>query len=632
MSKYIVLLLALAGATSAVGLGDVKHVIMLMMENRSFQHYFGTMSGVRGFADPNVQINSDGKSVWYQNLTGVTTEAEWLLPYWLNYLGGAENFNKSMCLCAGANNWIPTQQALQGGVMNKWAQIDTPQAWGYFKRQDIPWHFALAESYTVADAYHAAITSNTDPNRWFWQSGTINVPGGKQALGSGGVVLDDNQANGCVATNLDCLPLQWPAYAQYLDEASVDWRSFQESYNWATNSGLFYFEAFQQAAVNSSLYERGLAFDGENGFDSFKAKAANGTLPEVSWVFPPGALQEHPPETPKDAAWFMNEIVSAAINGPNYNETIILINYDDVEAGGWGDAVQPLVSPSGTAGEWFEDPYGELGYTFSGPGIRVPLWIISPFSRGGKVFTERADHSSILQFLEEYLTAKGYSGVNTTQLSDWRRDHMSNLINAFDFENPDYSIPVLPQPDAPITNSAGQIIGMYSGFCDIEWTDACSSAQYVSGIPYGNQTEENSLVYENGFKGVRGALNEGHYLVFESNGYALSNPSDGTKQFGATAATAAHDAKAQRWVIHGVAEEGTAFNITSAVDGLYISQHSSLSVSITGAEVYDVVYIGSSLYTLQKENGDYLNIAADGSLSFDTKAVPYSVFSVTYNY
>lgn len=133
---------------------------------------------------------------------------------------------------------------------------------------------------------------------------------------------------GCVATNLDCLPLQWPAYAQYLDEAGVNWRSFQNSYNWATNSGLFYFEAFQQAAVNSSLYQRGLAFDGDNGIPAFKAAAAAGTLPEVSWVFPPGALQEHPPNTPVDASWFMNEIVSAAINGPNYNETIILINYD----------------------------------------------------------------------------------------------------------------------------------------------------------------------------------------------------------------------------------------------------------------------------------------------------------------
>jgi phospholipase C len=131
-----------------------------------------------------------------------------------------------------------------------------------------------------------------------------------------------------VAENLDCLPLEWPAYAQYLDEAGVDWRSFQASYNWATNSGLFYFKAFQEAAVNSSLYKRGLAFDGENSLESFKTAAADGTLPEVSWVFPPGALQEHPPNTPKDASWFMNQVVSAAINGKNYKETIILINYD----------------------------------------------------------------------------------------------------------------------------------------------------------------------------------------------------------------------------------------------------------------------------------------------------------------
>lgn len=99
---------------------------------------------------------------------------------------------------------------------------------------------------------------------------------------------------------------------------------------------------------------------------SFQAMAANGTLPEVSWVFPPGSLQEHPPETPKDGAWFLNQYVSAAINGKNWNETVFIINYD--EAGGWGDAVMPLISPEGTPGEWFEDPYGELGYTFSGPG------------------------------------------------------------------------------------------------------------------------------------------------------------------------------------------------------------------------------------------------------------------------
>ncbi len=84
----------------------------------------------------------------------MTDKADYLLPYWLNYVGGEENYNKSQCLCAGANNWIPTQQAMNNGLMDRWAQVDTAQAWGYFKRQDIPYHFALAESYALADSYH----------------------------------------------------------------------------------------------------------------------------------------------------------------------------------------------------------------------------------------------------------------------------------------------------------------------------------------------------------------------------------------------------------------------------------------------------------------------------------------------
>lgn len=95
-------------------------------------------------------------TVFYRNVSGLTDEAEYLLPYWLNYLGGEENFNKSQCLCAGANNWAPTQEAMNGGLMDKWALIDDPQSWGYFKRQDIPYHYALADAYTVGDAYHVS--------------------------------------------------------------------------------------------------------------------------------------------------------------------------------------------------------------------------------------------------------------------------------------------------------------------------------------------------------------------------------------------------------------------------------------------------------------------------------------------
>ncbi|KAG0647116.1 Phosphatidylcholine-hydrolyzing phospholipase C [Hyphodiscus hymeniophilus] len=635
MSKYAVSLLALASIANAASLGDVKHVIMVMFENRSFNHYFGTFPGVRGFADPNVKFNTaTNKSAWYQSLKGVTTEAEYLLPFYLNSEGGAEGFNKSQCLCAGANNWIPTQQIFQAGlenegVMDQWAIVDTPQAWGYFKREDLPYHFALAESYALADHYHAAITSNTDPNRWYWQSGSIGVPGGPQAPNSGGIILDDQQANLCSGPDLDCVPLHWSAYAQIMDEAGVDWMSFQNSYNWATNSGLFYFSAFQEAAVNSSLYKRGLNFDGPNGLDAYIERAANGTLPEVSYMFPPGALQEHPPYTPVDASWYLNQVVSAAINGPNYNETIILVNYD--EAGGWGDPHLPIISPEGTAGEWFQDPYNEVGYTFSGPGPRIPLYIVSPFTRGGTVFTERADHSSIIMFLEEYLTARGHKNVVTPELDDWRRQHMSNLVNVFDFENPDYSIPNLPEPPMPLKDDDGNIIGLYSGFCAIEWPGSCSGSEYVPDIPYGTQTEENSLVYEDGYKLMRGYLTEGRWLVFESNGYALSNPANDKKQFEATAATGGHEALAQRWVAHSLNEEGTLFTITSAVDGTYLSQHNSLSTSASGAETYNVTYIGNSQYVLQKENGDYTNIGPDGVLAFVSKPTPYKIWSVTYN-
>jgi phospholipase C len=130
---------------------------------------------------------------------------------------------------------------------------------------------------------------------------------------------------------------------------------------------------------------------------------------------------------------------------------------------------------------------------------------------------------------------------------------------------------------------------------------------------------------------VRGYLTEGRWLVFESNGYALSNPSDGTKLFEATAATASHEKLAQRWVVHALAEEDSQFNVSSAVDGKYLSQHNSLSDSVTGAEIYNITYVGNSQYVLQKENGDYTNIKSDGTLEFVSTPIPYSIWSVTYS-
>lgn len=61
--------------------------------------------------------------------------------------------------------------------------------------------------------------------------------------------------------------------------------------------------------------------------------------------------------------------------------------------------------------------------------------MVSPFTRGGRVFTEHSDHTSQIMFIEDWLTAKGYENITTPELGAWRRNHMSSLVNALDFEN-----------------------------------------------------------------------------------------------------------------------------------------------------------------------------------------------------
>lgn len=97
------------------------------------------------------------------------------------------------------------------------------------------------------------------------------------------------------------------------------------------------------------------------------------------------------------------------------------------------DHVVPMVAPKGTPGEWLDiDVLG--GENPVGPGWRTPRYIISPWTRGGNVFTEPCDHTSDIMFIEQWAKANGYD-VETPNITPWRRQHMSNLVNAFDFRS-----------------------------------------------------------------------------------------------------------------------------------------------------------------------------------------------------
>ncbi|EED18310.1 non-hemolytic phospholipase C precursor, putative [Talaromyces stipitatus ATCC 10500] len=600
-------------AKPAGGLDQIEHVVLFMQENRAFNHYFGTMAGVRGFNDPNVQVNSDGRSVWYQTVDkSLSTETDYLLPWYLNYLGG-DWAQATQCMVAGSNGYDANHAALNGDLNNHWAIKNTPYSWGYFKRQDLPVHFAMAEGYTVNDMYQEGQMTATNPNRVTWVSGNINA--------TGYPYIDNNETPGCEsgATGpFSCYPLTWETTFEVYQRLNVTWQVWQDTNNFDDNANAW-FQQYQNAPDNSPLHVHGNSF--QYTLDDFAKAAAAGTLPQVSIIVGQTELSEHPPWQPKDGAWLHQQIFNAVVNSPKYHQTALFISYD--ETGGFGDAVTPFHSPSGTAGEWIQDPLGKFGQTYTGPGFRVPSWIVSPWTRGGRVFGEHCDHNSQILFVEKWLQAKGYSNVELKGMAPWRRENMCDFVNAFDFAHPDYSIPQVPTAAAPHTDSNGNFDG----------ASLCEAAHPSTRppVPYGKQTLQDSLYFENGFKKVVGYLTEGRYLTFELNGYALTNPGNGDKVT-TTKATAAHDSKNQRWVIH--ASNGT-FKISSALDGRFIGDHGKDGIQLgaaSDAASFNISFEANSGYSIQYNGGKFLAVNPAGKVhAIASDKAQYDIYSVSYH-
>ena len=152
---------------------DVKHIVILMQENRSFDHYFGTMRGVRGFGDRIPIPLESGNPVWFQS--DGTSE---IPPFHL------DSETSSALLVPGTpHSFSDSQAAWNQGKFGHWALHKTQISMGYYRREDIPFQFALAEAFTICDAYHCSITSGTDPNRIvFWSGSNFSPELGKLGI------------------------------------------------------------------------------------------------------------------------------------------------------------------------------------------------------------------------------------------------------------------------------------------------------------------------------------------------------------------------------------------------------------------------------------------------------------------
>jgi phospholipase C len=436
--------LALPARHAAGTIQDVEHIVILMQENRAFDHYFGTLRGVRGYGDPRAITLPSGQPVWMQP----TKDGKGAVgPFHLDSAA-----SRAQTLYSLDHSWKGSHARWKHH--DAWISAKGPLTMGHFTRADLPFYYALADAFTVCDGYFCSIFGPTNPNRLFLFSGTSGLSAGDDSR----IVIENppTETNDSADPKNDAKAfkgLGWTTYAERLQAAGVSWRVYQEWDNYGDN-GLAYFTQFRGLEPDSALYRRGRAWaagsteanakasEGEYLVAEFAADVAADRLPQVSWIVPPYKLCEHPEASPARGEYLTARLIAALAANPEvWTKTAFILNYDEND--GFFDHVPPIVPTAGPAlGKSTVDAAGEVYHGEPvGLGPRVPAIVVSPWTKGGYVNSQVFDHTSVIRFIEARF------GVAEPNISPWRRAVTGDLTSVFDFANPN-AHRISPLPDA----------------------------------------------------------------------------------------------------------------------------------------------------------------------------------------
>ncbi|MCU1527950.1 MAG: hypothetical protein JWP75_1713 [Frondihabitans sp.] len=476
---------------------DIKRVVVLVQENRSFDHYYGALPGVRGFSDKQAVKFQDGTNVFSQpngatpvTPTHVTTVAGSTTGLDHSYQTGTAAWNQ--------------------GRYNNWAVSKGAATMNYLTGGEIPWQWSLANAYTICDNWHCSVMGPTTPNRLYHFTGT-----------SEGVTDNGGESDGLRA---------WQTYPEALQKAGVSWRIFVDNTDngsgWVgdyTDSPIRGFATFTtsgstptdaanladttKTAPGTGLVWRANSFpyaatgapnndsdenlgDVLGDFISACAPDAEFPLPQVSWIVAPYGWCEHPSANPEHGAHFSDKVIATLqANDELWKSTLLIMTFDEND--GYFDHVLPPYAEAGTTNEYTTgDAITSTGGTPIGYGARVPGILVSPWTRGGYVASETFDHTSIIQFLETWTGAIGTPAKSTT-ITDWRRAISGDLTSAMDFANPVVDIPTLPDTEAlvQIARAGGTISTQLTA--DDQWdSDVTMKHRPVSFHPHGTFVED----------------------------------------------------------------------------------------------------------------------------------------------
>jgi phospholipase C len=497
---------------------DVEHIVILMQENRPFDHHFGTLRGVRGFNDPravniNLPTQSGGTtlaSVFLQpagaanvaagfgvapdsgNLGGPSDGVEVIPPFHINPASISSGLTSlGFTYFPGTNHsWENTQEGWDQGQWDMWPSINGPMTMSYMTREDIPYHYALADAFTVGDNYHLSIMGPTNPNRMYLWTGCVgNVnylgSGGTDGLGAGPATSNGLSPNGAYWV--------WETFPEVLQKAGITWKVYQDisgspfspdfgdetSNSFAgnyTDNPLLYFNQYAIAAPGTPLFDNAAtgtdlsntipsssasaqAWEAwaESQFSQFRSDVQSGKLPQVSWLIAPAGYCEHPDYPVNYGAWYISQVLDILVKNPEvFSKTVLIINYDEAD-GSFDHIVPPTVPATSANGASTVSIENEIVTTSTpngpiGLGPRVPFLAISPWSKGGYVDSQVFDHTSVIQFIEQRF------GVYEKNISPWRRAVAGDLTSVFNFANPNTAPATLPSTNGdlpPVDELAG---------------------------------------------------------------------------------------------------------------------------------------------------------------------------------
>lgn len=524
---------------------DAEHVVILMQENRSFDHAFGTLQGVRGFNDPRAIQLPNKKPVWFQTDAVGNTYAPFRLNIkdskvtWMGDLPHSRASQVDAYNKGKHDKWLPAKQSTHSNYAH------LPLTLGHYTREDLPFNYALADAFTVCDQNFCSAMTSTTPNRSFFWTGKITHQ--EDDLPKANIRNDDYSYG----------KHTWKTFPELLEENKINWKFYQneiscgggfkgEERAWLSNFGcnlLEFFKAYNvkfkdkyvenlqkqveslpgeinklqeakpltdEAAkkIQKDLKNKIKALDtaaveleawSQKNFDKlsdqeknlfyhafvinkndldyrnisslkyndegteremtvpqgdvlhqFRADVNSGNLPTVSWLAGPQNFSDHP-SAPWYGAWYVSEVMDILTKNPEvWKKTIFIVTYDEND--GYYDHVPPFSIPDNKRPETGKVSYGieteiehvrlanELKQGIAekqareapiGLGFRVPMLIASPWSRGGKVCSQVFDHTSTLQFLEEFVNKKYNKKLKLENISQWRRTIAGNLTSAF---------------------------------------------------------------------------------------------------------------------------------------------------------------------------------------------------------